>query len=83
MTAFDGDSSAVSVFFDSDGTEIMIGLDDERHTVFVGQPDYIEIQPEEVPQIVDDLLNAYALRGGDVESLLVEAVERRFQSFDA
>lgn len=57
MTAFDGRSEKVSVFFDSDGEEINIALSDEVE-------DGVQtLTPDEAAQLVQDLMMAIWVRG--------------------
>lgn len=70
MTAFDGDGLAVSVYFDSDTGEINLSLSDGPEHEVPGLDDVIKIQPDEVEQIVNDLLTACSLRGGDAAQIV-------------
>ena len=66
MTAYDGNSRKVSVFFDSWGSEILVSLSDEPEDQADGHYDgVVVILPQDVEQIVDDLLTAYYIRTGE------------------
>ncbi len=72
MTAFDGSSDVVSVYFDDESENIHLSLTDDP-TNFVSEH-VIKISPDDVEQIVEDLLTAYFIRTGahlDIDSILV------------
>ena len=72
MTAFDSaNHSPVTIWFDSDGEEVAVGIftdTDEAHAV---------LHFEQIPAIISDLLDAYALRGGDVPGAMERFAEER------
>lgn len=78
MTAFDGYHTEVGVFFDSDGPEIELSFTDVP-TYQPQEDDHewsLTIHRDEVPNIVEDLVIAYWLRGGDPIALLTSARDR-------
>lgn len=64
MTAFDSaNRSGVEIWFDSDGPEVYISTDFDS-----GDSRYLHF--EEIPGIISDLLDAYALRGGNLPGVM-------------
>lgn len=78
MTAFDGRGSEVWVFFDSDGPEIELAFSDEpTYQPQEDEHDFcLTVHRDEVPQIIEDLVDAYWIRGGDPVDMLNKALYR-------
>lgn len=64
MTAFDGDSLQVNVYFDSPGDEIEISLTDDPD--FRISDEVIAVSPWAIPEIVEDLVTAFYIRTGEL-----------------
>lgn len=76
MTAFDGNSLEVNVYFDSDGDEINISLTDDPD--FRISDEVIAVAPWAIPGIVEDLVTAFYIRTGrlcPVPEYLAELLE--------
>lgn len=73
MTAFDGESTKVSVFFDSDGKEINVSLSDApEDQVAEG---VVALTPLEARLLREDLRVALAQRGEPVDLSTQECIE--------
>lgn len=73
MTAFDGESTKVSVFFDSDDTEINISLSDApEDQVAEG---VVALTPLEARLLREDLRVALAQRGEPIDLSVDECIQ--------
>jgi hypothetical protein len=73
MTAFDGNGTKVSVYFDSGARDIQISLSDDPEDQSDGT-DSITVYPSDIAQIILDLTTAYYIRTG--HSVLPEVLAR-------
>lgn len=71
MTAFDGKGQEVSVFFDSDGNEVNLGIVDIENYERT-----VAIEAGEVPVVISDLLDAHTLRTGSNPAVLIAQLIR-------
>jgi len=62
MTAFDSSGDKLYVYFDSRGRDIQIGVDTESDS-YDEYSGTLTIMPEDIPQMIIDLQDAYGLRG--------------------
>jgi len=72
MTSFDSDNQTeIGIAFDSDGTEIGVSVNTDTDDALT------QIDVADVPAVVSDFVDAYALRGGDVVKLLADLIDSR------
>lgn len=80
MGAYDGSQSVVGVYFDSDGDEVNVSLTDDPEyytSAWNEENGIIDVPYTEIPDIVSDFMDAYAIRGGDVPALLARLRDER------
>lgn len=72
MTAFDSSNRAgVEIWFDGEGDEVYISSDFDEFGATR------KLHYRDIPSIISDLLDAYALRGGNVPGVLECFAEER------